>query len=378
MPTATIADLVRCLERLAPPALAEPWDNTGLLLGDASRPLPQGAGVLLCIDLTEAVAAEAVSAGAAAVIAYHPPIFDGLKRLTSATPRERALLRLAEAGIAVYSPHTALDAVPGGVTEWLLGLACPGAASEPIQPAALPGSQCKVVVFIPADPGVVDRVRAAMSAAGAGVIGAYSCCSFSAAGAGTFLGGESTRPVVGQAGRIERVEELRLEMVCPEDCVPAVSAALRAAHPYEEPAFDVLKLLAAPRPGTGSGRIATLASPQPPSSLAERFKHALGPGPCVQLAARNDDPITRVAAVPGSGGSLLRAACAAGAQLFITGEMKHHEVLGALDKHCAVLLAGHTETERGYLPLLASRLGKELAGARPTISKADEPPLRVC
>ncbi len=377
MPTATIADLVRCLERLAPPALAEPWDNTGLLLGDASRPLPQGAGVLLCIDLTEAVAAEALSTGAAAVVAYHPPIFDGLKRLTSATPRERALLRLAEAGITVYSPHTALDAVPGGVTDWLLGLVCPGAASEPIQPAALPGAQCKIVVFVPADPAVVDRVRAAMSAAGAGVIGAYSCCSFSAAGTGTFLGGESTRPVVGQSGRLERVDELRLEMVCPEDCVPAVAAALRAAHPYEEPAFDVLKLLALPRPGVGSGRIATLTSPQRPSSLAERLKRALGPGPCVQLAARNDDPITRVAAVPGSGGSLVGAAGAVGAQLFITGEMKHHEVLGALERRCAVLLAGHTETERGYLPVLASRLEADLPGIRPIVGTSDTPPLRT-
>ena len=375
MPERTVADLVRAMETIAPPHLAESWDNVGLLVGDAARPL--AGRVLLTIDLTDAVVDEAIAAKAGAIIAYHPPIFSGLKRISGASAGGGRLLRLIESRIAVYSPHTALDAVSGGVTDWLLGLVTGETAHAALAPRALTraGNDYKVAVFVPAgEP--ANTVRLAMSGAGAGNIGEYSQCAFAAPGEGTFFGSQASNPEVGQKGRLERAPEVRLEMVCPAQALAAVIAAMKDVHPYEEPAFDIFKLETAPDGGCGPGRIATLAKPARPSELAATLKAALGVSP-VLLASAGNEPVTTVAAVPGSGGSLLDAAISAGCGVFITGEMKHHEVLAALDKRCSVILAGHTETERGYLPILAEQLGGALKGIEVRVSRSDRPALEA-
>lgn len=379
----TVGTFIRAMESIAPPSLAEPWDNTGLILGDPDRAVPDGASVLLCIDLTEAVSDEALRQGFSGIVAYHPPVFTGIKRITAMSAQGRTLLRLAERGVWVYCPHTALDAAPGGVTDWLIGLACPGIPARPIQASGAGSGGFKVVVFVPAvPPEVLDRVRSAMSAAGAGVIGAYSACSFTSPGTGTFFGGEGASPAVGLAGRLESVSELRLEMVCPSDerTLAAVIGAMRSAHPYESPAFDILALHAPPSdpaPGMpGAGRLVCLDTPVRPSLIAERLSRALGSDADVQVGARSDDPVNRVAAVPGSGASLLDAAIGAGAGVFITGEMKHHDVLSAVQRGCAVVLAGHTQSERGFLPELARRLAEAIPNIRPVVSTSDTPPLR--
>lgn len=375
-PMPTVARLVEAMEAIAPIALAEAWDNVGLLVGDPAREI--GGPVVLTIDLTEPVTREALEARAGAVVAYHPPIFHARTRLTSGDGLGRSLLALIEAGVSIYSPHTALDAAEGGVADWLLErvLEGPAGVRRAVAPhQRLTASQThKLVTFVPA--GDADRLRAALSEAGAGTIGAYSECSFGVAGRGTFFGSEGTNPAVGERGRLERVDEVRMEMVCPATRLADVVAALRAVHPYEEPAFDLYALAATPDACLGAGRLGTLEAPTAPSAVAARLKANLGVDG-VELAANSDDPITRVGVCPGAGASLLDEAIAAGAELFVTGEMRHHEVLGALDRGCGVLLAGHTNTERGYLPRLAARLNGIDGSFDARVSGADRAPLRV-
>jgi len=226
-----VGDLTATLDAIAPPSLAEPWDNVGLLAGDPDRDLE--GPTLLTIDLTPSVLAEALSVGASVIVAYHPPLFSPIKRITPNTARGRTILRCLEAGIAIHSPHTALDAVSGGVTDWLAdGLGTSG-DRRALVPAdvARPGETHKIVTFVPR--AAVERVRMALASAGAGISGEYDQCSFEAEGFGTFQGSERANPAVGRAGRLERVPEVRLEMSCPGRAAPLLIETLRAFHPYE-------------------------------------------------------------------------------------------------------------------------------------------------
>ncbi len=377
-----VAELSAALESIAPSHFAEPWDNVGLLAGDPRTSLR--GPVLLCLDLTDAVADEVVSRRAGAVVVYHPPIFEPIRRLTPQAPHGGALLRVIGAGSVVLSPHTALDAAPGGLADWLGDQVAegPGSSGEAGRRAIAaatvsdPNQSHKIVVFVPAEPAeALAKVREAMAGAGAGNIGAYSQCSFGLRGEGTFLGGEGANPTVGQRGRLERVEEVRLEMVCSATALASVVDALRRAHPYEEPAFDVYALAPRPHPAAGAGRLLTLRSPVTPDEIAGRLRTRLKTG--VSVGAPPAVAATkRVAVVPGSGASLLASACALGAGVFVTGEMKHHDLLAANENNCAVVLLGHGESERPYLPILAQRLAKACPGIVIEVAKADRPMLR--
>lgn len=361
------------MREIAPTAYAEAWDKVGLLAGDADAPLRGPA--LLTIDLTEAVLREAVSLNAGAIVAYHPPIFEPLARVTASTPRQRVILRAIEAGMAIYSPHTALDAVPGGVTDWLCEGLSGGEAGKVLGDcrALVPHGKCpatqelKIVTFVPR--GSVEKVRHALATAGAGIIGRYTLCSFEAEGHGTFLGGAGTTPRVGEAGRLETAPEVRLEMVCSNAALPLAVETLRRFHPYEEPAIDVYPLVGQPQRGVGAGRRLVLDRPATVRDLAERLK-AFIRRPFVRFAAAGEDkPVSRVGVVPGSGGELSRTAMEQGCEVFVTGEMKHHEVMGALNAGMSVILGGHTSTERGYLPRLREALGAKKIEA--VVSAAD-------
>ena len=378
-----IADLIDAMERIAPPRLAEPWDNVGLLMG--SRDAEVHGPVLLTIDLTEAVADEAVRLKCGAVMAYHPPIFEPIKSITCETEAGRVALKLLRAGIAVYSPHTALDAASGGMTDWLAdGLLGPSDAGGGGDRRALrscaelpPTQELKVITFVPQDK--LDDVRKAMATGGAGIIGNYEVCSFNSAGHGTFLGGDGSRPAVGEPGKLESVAEHRLEMVCSRRALALVIETLKRFQPYEEPAFDVYEL--APQPGraVGAGRRITLDHAAPIEELAARLKKHLGisvvqigvaagmdacgsGGGAASGGRAEDQLISRIALCPGAGGSLVPLALEANCQLFVTGEMKHHEIRAAIASGLSVMLAGHTQTERPFLKLLAPRLSKELGG----------------
>lgn len=389
-----IAQLVSVMEQLAPLDHAEPWDKVGLLVGDPQRELSGPA--LLAIDLTEPVLDEAIRLNAGAIIAYHPPIWEPLARLTTATPRQRIILHAVERRLAVFSPHTALDAAPGGLTDWL----CEGVAGMPpsdrpqrikgdvraLSPRGLQPStqQVKVVTFVPEDR--AEQLRHALATAGAGIIGRYRVCSFAAPGTGTFLGDQTTHPTTGQPGRFEHVAELRLEMVCSKSALPLALETLRHFHPYEQPAVDVYELFPQPQRGVGPGRRLVLDQPVPVGELARRIKAFLSTPAresTVRVATPDmdasglDKPVTRVGVCAGSGSELASLARAEGCQVFVTGEMKHHEVMDALNAGMSVILAGHTTTERGFLPRLARLM--EDAGRphnlKALVSQADREPL---
>lgn len=374
-----VHDLAEAMERIAPLRYAEGWDRVGLQVG--SRAAQLAGPVLLTIDLTEPVIDEAVRIGAGALVSYHPPIFRPLDSITNSTPRERIILTAARAGIAIYSPHTALDAAPDGTTDWL----CEGLsggegriagdcrALEP-HPEGDATPTVKLVTFVPERE--VEKVRNALASAGAGRIGGYTLCSFGSMGTGTFFGSEGSSPAVGEAGRLEVVPECRLEMVCPKRNLAIALQTLRRFHPYEEPAVDVYELAPKPRRSIGAGRRLVLDQPATMRELGERLRRFLGTAR-VQLGPSGDEDVRvrTLGVVPGAGESLAPIAAREGCEAFITGEMRHHQVLAAIHDGMHVLLAGHTNTERGYLPRLARRLRDELPGVETRLAAADRDPL---
>ncbi len=375
-----VQDLIDAMEAVAPLHAAEEWDRVGLQLGVPSRPI--GGPVLLTIDLTEAVLGEALKMHAGAIVAYHPVIWNPLKTLTDATHTERIVRGAAEAGIAIFVPHTALDAAPGGVTDWLCeGLSAPvGQAQEGVihgdcrglapATAGQPGREVKVVTFVPSDK--VDQLRNALGTAGAGGIGNYRLCSFSVEGEGTFLPVDRADPAIGELGKLERVRERRLEMVCARRSLPIVIETLKQFHPYEEPAFDIVELVPEPIRRAGSGRRLLLDRPVMIGELGDRLKSHLGRARIRYALSGDDRPFRTIGVVPGSGGSLKDLALAEGCDVFVTGEMTHHEILACRQAGMSVLLAGHSNTERGYLTRLAGRLEAALGdGADIRVSELD-------
>jgi dinuclear metal center YbgI/SA1388 family protein len=370
-----LARAVDALAELSPLRYAESWDNVGLLLGVASSE-PAVSRALFTIDLSDAVLTEAIERRVELVVAYHPPLFGPVRRLDAQSPATRVLLRAARAGIAIFSPHTALDAAPGGVNDWLAQGLGEGELEPLVDAAALDReAELKLVTFVPAE--AADRLRAALSAAGAGNIGDYSECSSQVAATGTFLGSASANPAVGQNGRLETVAELRLEMVCPRGVLGRVARVMRDVHPYEEPAWDVYPLAPRPTAGYGMGRALTLAAPATLAALVARLKIHVGRA-TLRVAAsapqRDGAPIRRIAVCAGSGKSVFEGT--RGFDAYVTGELSHHAVLAHLAAGSSVILCEHSTSERGYLPAYAARFAERTGGAVETlISAADREPL---
>lgn len=359
------------MSAIAPPSYAAEWDNVGLLVGGGDW---EGSPLLLTIDLTAAVLREAADAGARMIVAYHPPIFEPLPRLTDAEPRQRIVLEAARRSIAVYSPHTALDAAPGGVNDWIAEGLGRGDVRALRPHESLPESeQCKIVTFCPAE--AADRVRSALATVGAGQIGGYEQCSFEIRGTGTFFGGPGTKPAVGRKGVLERQDEVRLEMVCPQRALALAVATLREFHPYEEPPIEIHPLLPRPRRGIGQGRRLVLDEKQALDAIVDRVRERLG-AERLQVAAAPGAPrrFGTIGICAGAGGSLRVAAVEQGCEVFVTGEMRHHDVLAATAAGCSVILAGHTATERPYLKVLRKRLAAALPDLEVSVSRRDADP----
>jgi dinuclear metal center YbgI/SA1388 family protein len=342
-----VADIVDFLERFASSDLAADWDNVGLLLGDRSRSVER---IVTCLTVTPESAAEAVESSAQLIVTHHPVLFRPVKRLTADSTEGRMLLALIEAGVSVYSPHTAFDNTREGINDRLaarLGVA----DVKPLRQAQ-PAPEFKVVVFVPDSD--LARVCDAMFAVGAGKIGQYSECSFRIAGTGTFFGSDETSPTIGQKGRREEVQEWRLEAVCPQSHLDRVIRAIRMAHSYEEPALDVYPL----KPRTseaGEGRMGTLSQPVALAQFAKRTKEQLG-APMIQVVGDLNRSVTRVAVVCGAGGEFLGDAIRARAEVLVTGEMRFHDQLRARAEGVSVVLAGHYCTERFGVEELAGRI----------------------
>jgi dinuclear metal center YbgI/SA1388 family protein len=314
----TVGDVVAALEMAYPPALAAGWDAVGLVCGDPAEPV---TSVLFAVDAVPETVGEALETGAQLLVAHHPLLLRGVHGVGADTPKGALVHRLVRAGAALFTAHTNADSADPGVSDALaeaIGLTVEG----PLVTAPAPALD-KIVTFVPTGP-AISAVHLALSDAGAGNIGDYSHCSFATAGTGQFKPLDGARPAIGEVGRLERVAETRLEMVLPRGLRAAAVAALRAAHPYEEPAFDVLELAELPS-SQGSGRIGTLAEPEPLRAFHARVAAAL-PATAwgVRTAGDPDRPVRRVAVCGGAGDSALDAALAAGVDAYVTADLRHH------------------------------------------------------
>jgi dinuclear metal center YbgI/SA1388 family protein len=315
--TATVGEIIGALEAAYPPALAAEWDAVGLVCGD---PDEEVSSVLVAVDPVPETVDEAIGRHQL-LVTHHPLLLRGVHGVGADTPKGALLHRLIRGGTALFTAHTNADSADPGVSDALataIGLAVDGPLiSEPA--AALD----KIVTFVPTGP-AITAVHEALSAAGAGQIGGYSHCSFATAGTGQFKPMDGAHPTIGTVGKLERVAETKLEMVLPRGRRDAVVAALRATHPYEEPAFDVIELaeLASAR---GLGRIGTLPEPEPLSAFAARVRAAL-PATAwgVRAAGDPDRPIRSVAVCGGAGDSALGAAIGAGVDAYVTADLRHH------------------------------------------------------
>ncbi len=367
--TNTVADVEAALDALAPFRYAAEWDNVGLLAGRPEWPVRR---VLLAVDLTDAVAAEALRRAANVLVVYHPPIFKGIRSVTPAAEGPTTMLPdLLAARVAILACHTALDAAADGTNDVLLDAFEP-VSRRPLEPHIEEGRHYKLVVFVPPDE--VDGLRRALLAAGAGVIGHYSECSFELAGQGTFHGDESTRPAVGRKLALERVDEIRLEMVVPRTRLSAVVRALYANHSYEEPAFDLYPLHETPeRAAVGMGRIGELRRPQHGDALLCKLAQRVDLS-CALVVGKLNRRFRSVTAAAGAFG--VRTFTDPDS-LVITGEFKHHDALELRKRGVTAVHLGHYASERPVLNVVRQKLAARLKGVRLTIARADASPFSV-
>ena len=362
--------VVDALQTIAPTHYAQSWDNVGLLAGDLNA---RCKSALLCIDMMPAVVNEAIAAKVDLVVSYHPPLFKPVDRLVASTQNmEGGVYRCIRKGIAVYSPHTALDVAPGGTNDVLAGM-CDVVDAQPLSRPTAPSADTKLVVFLPATD--AERVVTAMSRAGAGVIGDYRDCSFRSAGTGTFTGGENSQPGVGKAGQLEHVAELRVEMVCPTHRLVTVIDALRQSHPYEEPAFDVYPRTEVPKHGIG--RVGALKQPVTLKALAQRLKRRTK-ARCVSIVGNADTLVSRAIVGVGAAGSMPFSLSLASTDVVVTGEMRHHDALRLQRSGANAVVLSHWSSERPALATLAQQMEARVAGLSTQLSTSDcEPFERV-
>lgn len=314
--SARLADVIAVLDAAYPPGLAHDWDSVGLVCGD---PGDQVESVTVAVDATAAVAGSVGTRGL--LLAHHPLLLRGVDTVAASTPKGSLIHRLIRDGSALFTAHTNADAARPGVSDALaaaLGLEVEGV----LDPAPDGPALDKWVIFVPtAD---ARAVRAAVFAAGAGHIGDYSNCSWSVTGTGQFLPGAEASPAVGTVGAVEQVVEDRIEVIAPMQLRGQILAAMRAAHPYEEPAFDVFGLAPLPA-GVGIGRVARLPGPQRFADFVARVNSSLPQTSWgIRAAGNPDSPVDRVAVCGGAGDSLLTAARAAGVQAYLTADLRHH------------------------------------------------------
>ncbi len=362
-----VKDIAKTIDRIVPLKLAQDWDNVGLLIGDERK---EARRILLTIDVTKDVLAEAKRLRTDLIVSYHPVIWDGLKKI-AATASTGVVYDLIRSGIAVFSIHTALDAAKGGVNDGLaeiVGIKDGKPLGDYVNKPSL--DTYKLVVFVPVDSAA--KVANALFAAGAGHIGSYSHCSFAARGEGTFLPLAGAHPAIGKRGKLERVNESRLETIVPTDRLDGVIAAMLKAHPYETPAYDVFRLYNE-QDKFGLGRIGQLDKPAPLPEIIRKIKRATG-AKAVGIIGPAKRLVETAAVCAGSCGRIINQVIAQEADLYVTGEFKHHQALAAQEAGLTCLCLSHTVSERFILKKFSRQLQKALAGVTIRVSRKDADP----
>lgn len=330
-----IKEIITHLETIAPPVYQEHYDNAGLIVGDRNATFTKA---LLCLDSTEEVIGEAIEKGCNLVIAHHPIVFKGLKKITGKNYIERTLLQAIKYDIAIFACHTNLDNVTNGVSAKIcdqLGLK----NCRTLVPKT--GLLKKIFTYVPLS--AADRVRKAMFTAGAGTIGDYDQCSFNTEGFGTFRGGENTNPAVGEKGKMHKEAEVKIETVFPAYLQKQVIREMNEAHPYEEVAYDVVSL-DNEYGKVGAGMLGELYPGQKEIEFLTFLKESMQ-ARCVRHTHLLDREVNKVAVCGGSGSFLLPDAIAAGADVFVTADFKYHQFFDA-DGKIVIADIGHYESEQ--------------------------------
>jgi dinuclear metal center YbgI/SA1388 family protein len=360
-----LREITAYLEEQASLSLQESYDNSGLQVGD---PHMEVSGVLVALDVTEGVLLEAEKLGFNLVLSHHPVIFGGLKSLTGKTAPERIARLAIQKDIAIYSGHTNFDAVSGGVNSAMAGRL--GLVDQKILAPAKDRLK-KLVVYVPH--ARLEEVRQAIFKAGAGHIGQYDSCSFNMEGTGTFRGGEASQPFAGEAGVFHQEPETRLETIFPVHLTGKLVNAMIAAHPYEEVAYDIYPL-ENDDPRRGIGMIGHLEDPMDEEVflgfLKDRFRASV-----VRHSALLGKKVRKVALCGGSGSFLLEKAKAAGADVFITGDMKYHQFFEA-EGRLVIMDIGHFESEQFTRELFYELLMKKFPKFAVRLSETEQNPIK--
>jgi dinuclear metal center YbgI/SA1388 family protein len=360
----TLRDVVRLLDGLYPPSSAQDWDAVGLVCGDPDQPV---RSVLLAVDPTTDVVTEALDQKVDLLLVHHPLLLRPVTSVAATAFKGRIVHRLIKGGCGLYVAHTNADVAAPGVSDALarvLGLG----DLEPLVPVPLAPLD-KVVAFVPAAD--AEQLVDALSAAGAGAVGAYSRVAWTSTGTGTFLPGDGADPAIGSPGTVEAVDEIRVEMVLPRARRAAVVAALRAAHPYEEPAFDVLELSDLGH-RTGLGRVGTLRAPMTLDAFVRHVSTALPyTVQGVRAAGDKDAPVQRVAVLGGAGDDAFEAVRASGADVYVTADLRHHPASEAREQAAGgppyLVDVSHWASEWPWLAGAADRLVTGLADTGATV-----------
>lgn len=361
----TIRHVTAFLESFAPLAYQESYDNAGLLVGDPDTAV---TGILTTLDCTEAVVAEAVATGCNLIVAHHPIVFKGLKKLNGSNYVERTVISAIKNDVAIYATHTNLDSVTGGVNFMI-------AEKIGLQNVRILAPKTKTLMKLATFVPVADtqRVLDALHEAGAGNIGNYSRASFRVEGTGAYQAGDGANPVLGTIGEYHREPEHRIEVIFPAHQQRTILATLRKAHPYEEIAYDLYPLENADQT-VGSGIVGEL-----PQSLSDQnwlayLKDRMNL-PLIRHTALLGRPVQRVAVCGGAGGFLLNDAVRAGADVFVTADYKYHEFFDA-DGRIVICDIGHYESEVFTKDLLVRRLAEKFTTFAVIFSETATNPVR--
>ena len=362
--TATVGRFVRLLNDLAPTRLAESWDNVGLQIGSRNWPVKK---IWTALDPLPEVVAAACESDVDLLVTHHPLFFKSLKQIDCESPLGRITEMALTAKLAIFCAHTNLDSTAGGVNDVLAERM--GLKQLRVLGASADAAVSKLVIFTPETHARV--VMDALFAEGAGRIGNYSCCSFRTAGTGSFLPGDQAKPVVGEVGALNEVQESRIEVLVANDKIDRMVSTAGKAHPYETMAYDVYPRTAIDREA-GLGRVGTLADAMPLDRLAKRLKSTLDLA-AVKITGPADMPVQKVALCSGSGGSLLPLAIASGAEAYVSGDLGYHAARDAQQAGIALVDIGHFGSEHPIVDVLAAEIRKaaEVAGLDAVVEAND-------
>ncbi len=360
-----LKDILLAYQDFSPFSLQESYDNSGIQYGEPSAEVTKG---LICLDVTEAIVEEAIVKQCDVIISHHPLIFKGIKSLTGKDYIQRALVKAIKNDIAIVSVHTNLDSVSMGVNEILarkIGL-------ENLQ-ILDPRKNLlkKLITFCPI--AKADDLRKAIFEAGAGHIGEYDCCSFNLSGEGTFRAGEDANPYVGEKGMIHTEKEVRIETIMPSWLQTQVVKAMIEAHPYEEVAYDVYSLDNT-HSNVGMGMIGSYNEPIAETEFLEKLKNSLA-CECIRHTSLLGKPIQKVALCGGSGSFLREKAMEAGADAFVTADMKYHEFFD-VEERMLMADVGHYESEQFTKEILYEIVTKKFTNFALLISGQSTNPVR--